>query len=179
METPLLYLRTLNSERYEQVMRTHTDAELMAFFGYTQPEDLQKEKQRHAGGLTMFNKSFLFFHLIEKKSQQVIGWCGYHTWYMPHHRAEIGYTIFNAANRGKGYMGQTLPLVIQYGFEQMNLNRIEAFTSHENEVSKKLLLKNGFIQEGVLREHYQTPEGITDSVLFGLIKSDWGKAGSA
>ncbi len=178
METPSLYLRELNTERYEQVMHSLSDNELMTFFGYTLPEDLQKEKQRHAGGLTMFNKSFLFLHLIEKKSQQVIGWCGYHTWYTTHQRAEIGYTLFDATHRGKGYMSETLPPVIRYGFEQMNLNRIEAFTSHENEASKKLLLKNGFIQEGVLREHYKTPEGITDSVLFGLIKTDWEKVGT-
>lgn len=175
METPSLYLRELNTTRYEQVMHSLSDSELMTFFGYTRPEDLQAEKQRHAGGLTMFNKSFLFFHLIEKKTGNVIGWCGYHTWYTPHQRAEIGYTIFDEAHRGKGYMSETLPPVIRYGFEQMNLNRIEAFTSHENEVSKKLLLTNGFLQEGVLREHYKTSEGITDSVLFALIKTDWEK----
>ncbi len=64
METPSLYLRELNTERYEKVMHSLSDNELMTFFGYTLPEDLQKEKQRHAGGLTMFNKSFLFFHLF-------------------------------------------------------------------------------------------------------------------
>lgn len=176
IETPQLWLRELTYEQYKQVMHSGTDEELKTFFGYQTDEDLTKEKERHAGGLTMFNKSFVFFHLLEKSSGRVIGWCGYHTWYLTHLRAEIGYTIYDPVHRGKGYMKETLPPVLKYGFEHMHLNRVEAFTAPDNHISMDLLLKNGFEREGVMREHYNAAGTIGDSVVFGLLKRDWKKA---
>jgi ribosomal-protein-alanine N-acetyltransferase len=43
--------------------------------------------------------AFLYFHLLEKTDQNVIGWCGYHTWYLEHDRAEIGYELFKKVKR--------------------------------------------------------------------------------
>ena len=166
-------LRSLNNEQYIEVIENYSDEALMEFFGYANSEELVKEKERYKGGLTMFNKSFFFFHMVEKVSGKTVGWCGYHTWYIPHQRAEIGYTIYDPANRNKGFMKEALPLVLAYGFDKMGLNRIEAFTSPENNISMNLLLKNGFEREGLLREHYKSEGAIGDSVVFGLLRKDY------
>lgn len=56
-----------------------------------------------------------------------IGWCGYHTWYIDHRRAEIGYAIRSDEYKAQGIMTEVMNAVLRYGFEVMNLHRIEAF----------------------------------------------------
>jgi len=57
--------------------------------------------------------------------------------------AEVGYDL-NPIFQKKGIMNEALNCVIQFGFNKLNLTKIEAFTHFENEASKKLLEKNGF-----------------------------------
>ncbi len=57
--------------------------------------------------------------------------------------AEIGYELI-PKYFGKGIMHEALKSVIDYGFEILNLTRIEAFTHKDNNESIKLLLKNNF-----------------------------------
>ncbi len=57
--------------------------------------------------------------------------------------AEVGYDL-NPEFQGKGIMSEAMKRVIDFGFTQLNLDLIEAFTHKENETSKRLLKKNGF-----------------------------------
>ncbi len=56
---------------------------------------------------------------------------------------EIGYELLPRF-RGQGIMSEVLPRVLQFAFEQMELNRIIAFCSDRNDASIKLLEKCGF-----------------------------------
>lgn len=58
--------------------------------------------------------------------------------------AEMGYAM-KPDFHGNGYMDEAMKAVVNYGFEELNLDLIEAFTSRYNESSKKLLLKNHFV----------------------------------
>jgi len=51
----------------------------------------------------------------------VIGWCGFHTWYTDHHRAEIGYGIYKDEFKKQGFMTEALEAVLEYGFENFYL----------------------------------------------------------
>jgi len=57
--------------------------------------------------------------------------------------AEVGYDL-NPMFQRKGIMSEALNCVMNFGFSELNLDKIEAFTHVENENSKKLLEKNGF-----------------------------------
>ena len=58
--------------------------------------------------------------------------------------AEVGYDL-NPKYHKQGIMNETLKEIIDYGFKELKLDKIEAFTHTENEASKKLLQKNGFL----------------------------------
>jgi ribosomal-protein-alanine N-acetyltransferase len=58
-------------------------------------------------------------------------------------RAEVGYDL-NPIYQRKGIMNEALKQIIEFGFVDLNLDKIEAFTHAENENSLKLLEKNGF-----------------------------------
>jgi ribosomal-protein-alanine N-acetyltransferase len=145
----------------------------MEIFGHSSLEQLETEHKRHSKGMTTFNMSFLFFQLIEKESGSPIGWCGYHTWMTFHRRAEIFYTLNDDAHKRKGYMTEALKEVIRYGFEEMDLNRIEAIAATYNEPSLKLIHNSGFVKEGLMREHYNVDGILEDDSLFSLLRSEY------
>jgi ribosomal-protein-alanine N-acetyltransferase len=57
--------------------------------------------------------------------------------------AEVGYDL-DPKYQNKGIMNETLKMIIDFGFKELKLDKIEAFTHTENENSIKLLEKNGF-----------------------------------
>jgi ribosomal-protein-alanine N-acetyltransferase len=171
--TERLLLLEMNPATYKYVFSHYADDQLMKFFGLKNKEELKRKKDDYENGLTMFNKSFCYFQLLDKRTEGFIGWCGYHTWYIRHFRAEIGYGLTEEHERRKGYMKEALPEVIKYGFEQMNLNRIEALIGPDNIASLNLVHRFGFIQEGILREHYCKNGLIEDSLVYSLLKNEF------
>lgn len=177
LTTPRLHLRRLTPEAYKFVFGTYSEEQLRAFFGHNTAEEMTKERLRFENGLTTFNKSFSNFQLIDKQTGMVVGGCGFHTWYLDHRRAEIGYHLYNDQFKNQGFMSEALPNILRYGFEEMNLNRVEAFIGANNVASLKLVEKLGFIKEGHLRQHYAKGDQIEDSILFSLLRSDFESGG--
>lgn len=173
LETGRLLLRRLDAGVYAFIFDTFTDAEIMAFFDFSTPGELERERERYHKGLAMHNKSFLWFLMVEKQSGRVIGSCGYHTWYTPHRRAEIGYALTDPAKHGQGFMKEAMAAVIRYGFVHMDLHRIEAFVAPDNPASLALVRGFGFRQEGHLREHYFKDGRMEDSLVFSLLQHEY------
>lgn len=69
-------------------------------------------------------------------------------------------------------MPEAISAIIDYGFVQMNLHRIEAFIGPNNEASLSLVKKYLFIQEGHLREHYCKNGKMEDSLVFSILKHE-------
>lgn len=173
LPTGRLLLRKITPEVHKYAHANLNDAELRDFFALTTDEAYQREMRMALGGLTTFNKSFLWFHILDKKTGEHIGWCGYHTWYTDHARAEIGYGLYDDRHKQNGLMTEAMRAVINYGFDEMKLNRIEALIADYNIPSLKLVEKFGFKKEGVLRRHYFVDGKAEDSVIFALLRSEY------
>jgi ribosomal-protein-alanine N-acetyltransferase len=73
-------------------------------------------------------------------------------------------------------MSEALSAIIDLGFQEMELNRIEAVVMPENLGSIRLLEKLGFHNEGKLREYENWGEkGFTDLFMLSLLRKEWGK----
>jgi len=160
-------------EHYKYVFSNYSREEAIEFFGSRNIEELQLEKRRHDGGLETFNKKCIMWHLLDKSTGKVIGWCAFHTWYIDHDRAEIGYGLFDDIYKRQGYMSEALVPILEYGFTKMNLERVEAFTAPDNHASIALAEKFGFKYEGCLRKHYKVDGSAYDSNIYGLLKSEY------
>lgn len=64
---------------------------------------------------------------------------------------EIGYIIFDDADRGKGYTTEAVNLLVRYFFATRNINRIQISLIPDNEASKRVALRAGFKLEGITR----------------------------
>ncbi len=103
---------------------------------------------------------------------RLIGTCGFHNIKKSVRRGELGYEL-DYAYWGKGYMRKALRPVLDYGFNIMRFERIEAFLNVDNDRSAGLLKKLGFVHEGTLRDYARTPKGLIDQNVFSLLKRDW------
>lgn len=68
-----------------------------------------------------------------------------------HKKAEIGFWLLTE-HWGKGIMKEALPLIWNYGFDTLELHRIEGIVESENLVCKKAIEKLGFEYEGTMKE---------------------------
>ncbi|MEH7107843.1 GNAT family N-acetyltransferase [Bacillus sp. JJ1764] len=84
----------------------------------------------------------------------------------------VGYLV-NESYWGKGIATEAVRVLIQFLFEKADINRIQAEVMPQNENSKRVLLKNGFSKEGLLRQAtLWSGKGIVDIELYGLLKAD-------
>ena len=83
----------------------------------------------------------------------------------------IGYWM-GARYAGKGYMTAAVRAIVEYGFDTLQLNRIEAACLPHNAASVRLLEKVGFTREGYARKYLCIDGRWQDHILFGLVRDD-------
>ena len=89
--------------------------------------------------------------MIERESDKMIGTCGFTSFDLPHDSAEIGY-VLNPDYHGKGYGTEAARRVVEFGFSELSLHRIEAKFMKENTASLHVMEKLGMTLEGYRRE---------------------------
>lgn len=72
-------------------------------------------------------------------------------------------------------MTEAVRAVVEFGFANMNLNRIEADADGRNPASARVLHKVGFHDEGVQREQFYENGSFYDLHLFALLRRDYYK----
>jgi diamine N-acetyltransferase len=72
--------------------------------------------------------------------------------------------------QGKGIGSESTRMIIEYGFNTLNLNKIISDSFVENQAIVKLSLKLGFNNEGCLKEHYYQNGKYRDVYQFGITK---------
>ncbi len=173
ISTERLILREQNENVIYNVFEKLNTHEQLLFFGLDNTGELKKEREKYSRVFTINNVNFKKWNILKKDQFEIIGECGFHTWKIDHQVAEIGYKIYKQTERKKRYMSEAFQRIIEYGFKNMNLNRIEALISPDNIPSLQLVVKNGFTKEGVLREHFKINNKIHDSVVYSLLKREY------
>lgn len=173
IETSRLILKKLVPQDFVYIFTHCDEAAIRRLLGHETDEEFVREREKFESGYTSFRSSFVFFQLIEKSSMRIIGGAGFHNWYAEHRRAELGYMLKHDTDKQAGYMSEALAVIVPYGYNEMELNRIEAYVSPMNVPSLRIMEKFGFTREGLLREHYKTAEKIDDSVVFSLLRGEY------
>lgn len=85
---------------------------------------------------------------------------------------EVGYWL-GEQFQGKGLMTKALKTLINYGFEELGLNRIQIKAAVDNDKSRALPERLGFIQEGIIRQAEWLYDHYVDHVIYGLLAEEW------
>lgn len=149
---PILYserlsLRQLDASDSEMVLYLRSDKTINQFIDRPierQTKNLSDAKN-HIKKLTRLinNNSSISWGITLLDNRKLIGTICLWNFSKDLKTAEVGYDL-SLESHNKGFMTEALNAVINYGFNQLNLQNIEAYTHYQNESSIALLLKNGF-----------------------------------
>lgn len=84
--------------------------------------------------------------------------------------AFIGYSM-DEKEQSKGYMKESVKLVMKYAFEELELHRIEATTLIDNEKSQRVLSSCGFKELGISEKHLYINGEWRDQMVFYKVKN--------
>nr|WP_314498161.1 GNAT family N-acetyltransferase [uncultured Chryseobacterium sp.] len=165
LETERLHLKPINESHIDDILKIRCNAVINRFVQRIPPKTnydaldfIMTIKKRTE------KRETVFFGIISKDHPRLIGTICLWKFSDDRKEAEIGYELLPEFHR-KGLMSEALKAVVGYGFKELNLKEIFAFTHKSNENSKGLLLKNNFVvQEG------RVDEGFPENIIFSLKK---------
>ncbi|WP_411811005.1 GNAT family N-acetyltransferase [Chryseobacterium scophthalmum] len=165
LETERLVLKSINENHAEDILKIRSNAEINKFLKRIPP---QTNYEALSFILTIKkrveNNETIFWGISLKKQPELIGTICLWNFSEDRKTAEVGYELLPNYHR-KGIMSEALKAVLNFGFNELYLNEILAFTNEFNENSKSLLIKNNFtLEEG------RIDEGFPDNLVFSLKK---------
>ena len=87
-------------------------------------------------------------------------------------RAEMGYWI-GVPYWGHGYCTEAARRILEFGFCDLELNKIHASHLDRNPASGRVMQKIGMSHEGIARQHVKKSDKYEDLVLYGLLRDEW------
>ena len=166
IDTNRLYLRKMKIEDADNLFQIWSDPDVTKYMNIINLTDIKQAQEM----ITLLNEltkeqKAIRFSIIEKTSHKIIGSCGFNSFNVENHTAEIGYELAKAY-WGKGYAQESITALIHYAFTTLNIKKIEAKVESANKNSIKVLEKLNFSYVGT------SPEAETsdDISLYALIQ---------
>ena len=163
LETERLTLRELNLNDAKAIFGLRTNKEVNEFIDRRTPRNLSETRAfiDRISELTASNKG-IFWVIQSNSNHQLVGTIGLRNFEDEEDYAEIGYEL-DPSYQQKGFMNEAFEVVLEYGFKQMELQTIEAFTHKENEASIALLEKQKFVFEPEIKD-----EGFENNISYRI-----------
>lgn len=148
LETNRLRLRRLEENDWPMILYLRSDKEANKYVNRQSAETKEKALAFITKTNNDINNGQLHQWCISlKNSPAMIGNICLWNFSQDRKTAEMGYDL-SPEFQGQGIMNEAVKAVLNFGFIQLELDLIEAFTSKRNESSKKLLLRNNFKWNG-------------------------------
>jgi len=173
LESERLIFREVNSEDVEEIFKIYSDPEVAKYDWFT-PINTKDDALSIINSYKkeFENKEEITWGVARKNDNKIIGYCNLGSFDDDSIRSEIGYG-FNREEWNKGYATEAIKVLVKFGFEVMNFNRIEATVTLGNDASIKALKKANFVQEGILRERTVMKGKFEDDVILAILKKDY------
>lgn len=110
-------------------------------------------------------------HLLE--NDEHVGNCGFYNLDHLHRRAELWLLIGEKNRHGKGLGQEATRLLLAYGFDFLNLNRIYLYVNQDHSQAVNLYEKAGFCAEGIMRKHYFIQGKYQNVLIMSILKDDY------
>jgi RimJ/RimL family protein N-acetyltransferase len=175
LETERLILRPFKKSDAPMVCRLRTKEVTYNLLSDTQSED--EACSWVARTRRSINKKQAYPMAITlKEDGRLMGMCGLFRVSWEHLNAELIYWL-GKEFWGKGYMTEAARRMVQFGFEELGLERISVGCFARNKASARIIEKLGFTPEGVARHAYCKDGKFLDELRFGMIRSDYDHSG--
>jgi RimJ/RimL family protein N-acetyltransferase len=173
LETRRLSLREITADDLAWYHAHFSRPEIVRGQGFAAPGDPEaaaRELQLYVLDLFALRAGFRW-GITLRGGRELIGSVGYYRWLdEPRPQAEIGYDLAPEW-WGQGLMSEALGTVLDFGFERMQLARVEAYVMADNVRSCRLLERLGFDREAFLPRHGEDEHGRPcDEIRYALAR---------
>lgn len=169
-KTERLYIRPISEHDIENVHHLHSLAETDEFNTLGIPKDIQETRKIVESWILENNKRHTF--AIElKKDHEFIGLIGINLGKEKYKNAEVWFKL-DSKFWNKGYATESLKRIIAFGFNDLNLHRIEAGCAVANTGSIQVLEKVGMLREAHTRKLLPLKSGWSDNYGYAILSTD-------
>jgi [ribosomal protein S5]-alanine N-acetyltransferase len=175
IQTARLTIRLLREADIESVHHLHSVPETDTFNTLGIPDSIQTSATIVAEWLAAgaINPRISYVCCIElKDTDQFIGLIALHLAAPKFSRAEVWYKI-HVSYWNQGYATEALTGILDFGFNQLKIHRIEAGCAVENIASAKVLEKAGMIKEGMKRRNLPIRGEWVDSFSYAVLEETY------
>lgn len=173
LSTSRLQLRPLVAEDAGSLFAAYSDPVVMEFWSCRPHGSVaQTRTLLELQAAATATGAELHFAIERCSDRAVIGACAYKSWRGKHRRGDLSYLLARAA-WGQGYASESIERLLEYGFTELDLHSVEAGVTPGNADSGRLLERLGFRLEGHLRENYWAEDRFVDSLVYGLLRTEW------
>lgn len=166
-----IYLRSIEKDDASHLLRGACHPEIRHSLFIYFPQNL--EGIREFIDRLYKDKETILFMICERESDRPVGQTGFFRcdWGS---RAAIFYVgLFDPDDKGRGFGGEATRLIVKYGFENLNLNRIQLHVWVDNAAGVKAYKKAGFQVEGTLRQAMYHDGRYCDFYVMGILREEY------
>lgn len=172
LETERLILRKITLDDVEDMYSYCSKEEVAKYVTWDIHRTISETKVFVEFALNQYaNKQMAPWGIESKESGKLIGSIDYVSWYPNHQKAEIGY-VLSQDYWGNGIVTEAAKEVIKFGFEKMDLIRIQARCFEENIGSERVMEKAGMSFEGILRKAMFAKGKHQNLKMYSILKED-------
>ena len=173
LETERLYLVRLTENNIPDLLKIWGDPVVAQHNGFPPMDEVEVKHTLNFNEDEFRNCRGIRWGILLKSTGKVIGTAGFNRW-----ETNIGNNAMLGADVAQKFWNQGISseasrCIINYGFSQMKLHRIEAETSPVNYPAQKVLEKLGFTFEGTLRDAYYWKSEYHTMRLYSLLEHEF------
>ncbi|CAG9613503.1 Putative ribosomal N-acetyltransferase YdaF [Bacillus rhizoplanae] len=171
--TERLCLRPLTIQDAPDIFEYASDPEMTTYIVWYPHEKLQDSQVFIQSILHQYEKEEIAAYGIElKKEKKIIGTCGFIGYDKNHHKAELAYAL-SRNYWGQGFATEAAMEFIHYGFETLQLNRIEAGCHASNVQSERVMKRLGMQYERTLRKDMFVKGTYRDTKIYAILRDGY------
>lgn len=164
-----VYIRKFNESDISNKIKWINDSANNKFLHYDLPLEYERTKKWYT---KIKDREDRFDGVIEYENIPV-GIIGLLNIDIQNQKAEYYITLGENEFKGKGIAYKASIKILEYAFEQLNLNKIYLYTEVENIIAQKLFDKLGFEKEGKLKEDLIINNKKKDRYIYAIFRRDW------
>lgn len=172
-ETDRLLLRKLTLEDAEDIFSYASNDEVTKYVTWNTHKTLDDSIDYVKFALGQYeNESLAPWGIELKETGKIIGTIDFVSRQTAHNTAEIGYAM-SQDYWGKGIMTEAAKALVEFGFNKMELARIQAKCFVENIGSQRVMEKIGMSYEGTLRKSFFFKDKQWDLKVYSIVREDF------
>jgi len=171
---PTTYLRPLDKTDAPTLVSWFNDQEMTRFLLWYRPMNVAQEEAFLEK--IQASETDLLLGIVTREADRFIGCLGLHEMDLRNRHAVFGICVGDKSYWGKGHGSEATRLILDHAFLTLNLNRVWLQVFEYNPRGIRCYEKIGFRHEGRLRQHVYREGRYWDSLVMGVVRSDWDAA---